>query len=127
MNVIAHGIDIVQVPRIAKMLAEHGDQFLERCFTPEERAYASDHRRRDEHLAARFAAKEATLKALSTGLTEGISWTDIGVHRLPSGQPTLVLTGRAAEVAKAKGIASFLVSLSHTDDVAMASVIGLGA
>lgn len=77
-------------------------------------------------LAARFAAKEAALKALGTGLSAGIAWTEVCVVSLPTGEPTLRVTGRAAEVATAKGITAWHVSLSHTKDHAMASVIAAG-
>ncbi|MFM9994389.1 MAG: holo-ACP synthase [Phycisphaerales bacterium] len=125
MNTIAHGIDLVEVARIARMLAEHGESFLDRCFTPGERRYAHESARRDEHLAARFAAKEATLKALGTGWRSGIAWTDVEVISEASGAPTLVLHGRAAEIARERGISGWLVSLSHTEHHAAASVIAL--
>ncbi len=126
MRTIAHGIDLVEVARIGRMVADHGVQFLERCFTERERAYAGYRKRRDEHLAARFAAKEAVLKALGTGWANGIGWTDVEVVLLPSGQPTIRLSGRAAETADAQGITAWLVSLSHTETHAMASAIGTG-
>ena len=122
---IAHGVDITEVARIAGMIERHGDQFLERVFTGRERAYAAESRRRDEHFAARFAAKEATLKALGTGWRSGISWTDVEVVSLPSGQPTLHLHARAAEIAREQGIGAWSISLSHTENYAVASVIGI--
>lgn len=125
MQVLAHGIDLVDVARIGRMVAEHGETFLTRCFTDRERAYAGDRKRRDEHLAARFAAKEAVLKALGTGWSNGIAWTDIEVVLLPSGQPTVSLSGRAAELAQAQDIRAWLLSLSHTETHAIASAIGL--
>jgi holo-[acyl-carrier protein] synthase len=121
---IAHGVDIVEVQRIASMIERHGQQFLDRVFTAGEQAYARDSRRRDEHLAARFAAKEAALKALGTGWRSGIAWTDVEVVPLPSGQPTLRVHGRAAEIAAELGISSWSLSLSHTSSMAVASVIG---
>ncbi len=128
MNVVAHGVDVVKVTRIAEMRRDHGEAFLSRCFTAGERGYAlSMTRRTDEHLAARFAAKEAVMKALGTGLTQGIGWTEIEVVREPSGQPRLALSGRAAAVAAERGIGAWLISLSHTEDAAIASVIGLTA
>jgi holo-[acyl-carrier protein] synthase len=126
MRPLAHGIDLTEVARIGRMVAEHGDSFLSRCFTEPERAYAGDRKRRDEHLAARFAAKEAVLKALGTGWSNGIAWTDVEVVLLPSGQPTVHLSGRAAEVAAGRGITAWLLSLSHTETHAVASVIGTG-
>ncbi len=127
MNVLVHGIDLVPVCRIAEMVAEHGDHFIERCFTEPERQAAANTAPEvaAQKYAARFAAKEATLKALGTGLTGGITWQDIGVVR-SDGAPTVELSGRAAEVADAAGIDTWRLSLSHTADMAIASVIGLG-
>lgn len=125
MHILAHGIDIVSVPRIAEMIERHGDRFLRRCFTEAERAYAMNSRRAPEHFGARFAAKEATMKALGTGWAHGLAWTDIEVARLPTGQPALALSGVAADEAQRLGITRWLISLSHTDDYAAASVIAL--
>ncbi|MBX3406007.1 MAG: holo-ACP synthase [Phycisphaeraceae bacterium] len=126
MSIVGHGIDLVEVVRIRAMLDEHGQRFLDRCFTPDEQAYKAESRRRIEHLAARFAAKEATLKALGTGLTGGIAWTDIEVVKGASGAPGLALHGTAKSAAAELGVTSWLVSLTHTDSLAMASVIALG-
>lgn len=123
MRIVGHGIDIVEVARIARALEAHGDRFLERCFTTAERAYAADRKRRDEHLAGRFAAKEAVLKALGTGWVSGIAWTDVEVVLLPTGQPTVALRGRAAEVAASLGASRWFLSISHTQTHAMASAI----
>ncbi len=121
---VRHGIDLVTVARISELLNRHGERFLDRCFTAHERAYADGQtKRRAEHLAARFAAKEAVLKALGTGLADGISWTEIEVTRDGRGAPGVKLTGRAAKIAKRLGIAEWAISLSHTDELAMASVI----
>lgn len=125
MTPAVHGVDLVEVARIARLLAEYPERFLERVFTRGERDYCLAGRRRDEHLAARFAAKEATLKALGTGWRSGIAWTDVEVSLLPSGAPVLRLQGRAAQVASEQGVSRWLVSLSHTPEYAMASVIGL--
>jgi holo-[acyl-carrier protein] synthase len=126
MNVLGHGIDIVEVGRIERMLKDHPDRFLERCFTRGEQVYSVDGRRRDEHLAARFAAKEAVLKALGTGWSRGIAWTDIEVVPLPSGQPTIRLHGRAAGIAAELGVARWSLSISHTAEYAVASVLATG-
>ena len=126
MRIIGHGIDLVEVSRIMEMLERHGERFEQRCFTAREIAYAGTSRRRTEHLAARFAAKEATLKALGTGLRDGMSWTDIEIVLLPSGQPTIEARGRVEEVAYQMGIGGWLVSMSHTDRHAIASVIAVG-
>jgi holo-[acyl-carrier protein] synthase len=108
------------------MLGDHGERFLERCFTAREAAYAGESRRRTEHLAARFAAKEAVLKALGTGLRDGMSWTEIEVVTLASGQPALVISGRVGEVAAQAGIVEWMLSLTHSGTHAMASVIAVG-
>lgn len=125
-TVIAHGVDLVDVARIADMIQQHEDRFLERCFTAQERAYAHDRKRRDEHLAARFAAKEAVLKAMGTGWRSGIAWTDVEITLEPSGAPRVRLSGVAAEIASEKGITAWLVSLSHAGGFAMASVVAIG-
>lgn len=123
--VLLHGLDMVEVSRVADLLAEHGERFLARCFTSGERAYAEGQpRRRAEHLAARFAAKEAVLKALGTGLSGGIAWTEIEVTRDGSGAPGLRLTGVAAARARSLGVRSWAVSLTHTAALAAASVVG---
>jgi holo-[acyl-carrier protein] synthase len=83
MRIIGHGIDIVETARIARLVEEHGEHFLARCFTSTERAYAQDKRREIEHLAGRFAAKEAVLKVLGTGLGQGMAWTDVEIRREP--------------------------------------------
>jgi len=128
MRILGHGIDIVEVERIARMLDDHAERFLERCFTPAERAYAdSSLKRRVEHLAARFAAKEAALKALGTGWRSGIAWTDIEVGSDASGAPFLKVTGQAARFAGERGITSWLVTLSHTESNAVASVIAVSS
>jgi holo-[acyl-carrier protein] synthase len=124
MPIVGHGIDLVEVDRISQMIARHGDHFLLRVFTEAERGYAhASAKRRDEHLAARFAAKEAALKALGTGWRSGIAWTDIEVVRDASGKPTLRIHQEAARIADAQGITAWHVSLSHTESHAIASVI----
>ena len=126
MPIVGHGIDIVDVQRLRQLIERHGERFLCRCFTPEEVAYARRRPQRfAEHLAARFAAKEAVLKVLGTGLRHGIGWCDIEVVRLPSGQPTLKLAGQAQQIALNRGIARWHLSLSHVSTHATASAIGL--
>ena len=126
MRIAGHGIDLVEVARIARLVDEHGQRFLDRCFTAHEQQCAQDTKRRNEHLAARFAAKEAVFKALGTGWSGGVAWTDVEVVRLPSGQPSLKVTGRAAEIAAQLGIREWHISITHTDAHAMASVIAAG-
>ena len=125
MPIVGHGIDIVETSRIRQMVAEHGQRFLDRCFTPAEQAYCTLHPKRYfEHLAGRFAAKEAVLKVLGTGWRGGIAWTDIDVVKQPSGQPTVALTGESAAVAARLGIARWHLSISHIETHATASAIG---
>lgn len=127
-TILGHGIDIVEIERIARALADHPQRFPERIFTVTERAYCDlAPRRRAERYAARFAVKEAVLKALGTGWTEGIHWTDLEVLRLASGEPRLLVTGRAAEIAAARGIARWTVSMSHSHTHAIGSAIALSA
>ena len=127
-TIISHGIDLVDIARFERTLNDHPDRFLERCFCEGERAYAESRpKRRSQHLAARFAAKEAVMKAIGTGLANGVTWKEIEVRLLPSGAPELSVTGRAAEIALELGITGWLISLSHTDSQAIASVIGVGA
>lgn len=126
-GIIGHGIDLVEIARIERMLDEHGERFATRCFTAAERAYAEASAAvRGERYAARFAAKEAALKALGTGLRDGIDWTDIEVDRTAGGRPFLRLHGRAAEIAASLGIEGWAISLTHAGGMAMASVIATG-
>ena len=124
---LGHGIDLVPTDRIARMLERHGETFRLRCFTPGERADCERNpKRRAEHYAARFAAKEAVLKALGTGWSQGITWQDVAVTRDAQGRPGVALTGRAAEFAAAQGIDHWLLSLSHVEAYAIASAIAVG-
>lgn len=125
MPVVAHGVDIVEVARVAELIADHPERARERLFTDEELEYARGKKREIEHLAARFAAKEAVFKALGTGWAEGLAWTDVEVTRDHAGRPGLLLHNLAADRAQKLGIATWLVSLSHTETHAIASVIGV--
>lgn len=115
---------MVEISRIEQLLHRHGDRFIERVFTQHERLYCeSAPKKRAERYAARFAAKEAALKALGTGWRDGIAWTDIEVTLAPSGRPGLLVTGYAGAFAFPLGIQHWFVSLSHTADLAIASVL----
>lgn len=125
MSPRAHGIDLVEVSRIERMLADHGERFLDRVFTVHERGDCeATPSRRGERLAARFAVKEAALKALGTGWRSGIAWTDVETRLEPSGAPVLRLHGRARELAQEQGLDRWMVSISHAGGLAFASVIG---
>ena len=124
--IVGLGTDIVEVERVAKMIADHGDHFLERVFTSGEIAHCSGRRESAPHYAGRWAAKEAVMKVLGTGFTQEVGWTDIEVVTQPSGQPVIALHGTTRQVADRLGIANVLVSLSHTKHYATATAIGLG-
>jgi holo-[acyl-carrier protein] synthase len=126
MPIVGHGIDIVETARIQRMVEEHGQRFLDRCFAPAEQQYASRNPKRYyEHLAGRFAAKEAVLKVLGTGWRGKIAWTDVEILREPSGQPTVKLCGECEKIAEELGIRRWHVSISHIETHATASAIGL--
>jgi holo-[acyl-carrier protein] synthase len=120
--ILGIGSDISDARRIAKVLERHGDRFIDRVFTPIERAKAEKRRNRVETYAKRFAAKEACAKALGTGLRAGVWWRDMGVVNLPSGRPTLELTGGAKRRLQAitpKGYEA-RIDLTITDEGPMA-------
>ena len=122
--IVGTGIDLCEVDRIEKAMASpHGARFRERVFTSGEIAYAEPKANRAERYAARFAAKEAGMKALGTGWQNGVSWHDLEVVNLPSGRPTLRLHGKAAEIAERLGVRNVSLSLTHTSRQAMALVI----
>jgi len=121
--VVGHGVDLVEIERIRRSIDAHGDRFLTRVFTDGERADAGRGRSRTERLAARFAAKEAALKAIGTGWSRGVAWTDVETRTEPSGRPVLGVSGRAGEIAREMGGSRWSVSLSHAGGLAIASVI----
>jgi holo-[acyl-carrier protein] synthase len=116
-------VDVVKVERLAQSLARFGERMERRLFTEGELAYCRSFSDPLPHLAARFAAKEALLKALGTGLREGISWQDVEVVNNPLGKPELRLTGKARELAERCGARRSFLSLSHDGDVAIAMVV----
>ncbi|MCX7012558.1 MAG: holo-ACP synthase [Candidatus Sumerlaeota bacterium] len=120
--ILGIGIDLVEVERVTELLGKYSGRFATRVFTEEERAYCEKMAQPGQHYAARFAAKEAFLKAIGTGFAKGISWKDIGVAKLPSGEPILELRGRALDELRARGGTRALVTLSHTHGHACAAV-----
>jgi holo-[acyl-carrier protein] synthase len=120
------GVDLAKIPRMRQVVERWQDRFLRRVFTEQEIAYCQ--RRHDPipHLAARFAAKEAVMKALGTGLRMGVTWREVEVRRERGEAPTMVLTGRTAAIARAKGASRILVSLTHDGDYAFAQVMLVG-
>ena len=121
--IVGSGIDMVEIPRIQESLDRYGKRFLNRVFTASEQAYCLRKRNAAESLAARFAAKEAGAKALGTGISRGVSWLEIEVVREPGGRPNTRFHGRAAEFASRLGVARAALSITHTSDLSMASVL----
>jgi holo-[acyl-carrier protein] synthase len=124
--IVAIGTDVVEISRIEHALARHGERFERRVFTEAERAYSLRRRPSAPHFAARFAAKEAAMKALGTGWKKGVRFVDIEVERAPGGPPAIRLHGRSAEIAKAKGIGRLHLSLTHDAGLAFAFVVAEG-
>jgi holo-[acyl-carrier protein] synthase len=121
--IVGTGIDIAEVPRIREVIERHGERFLKRIFTEGEIQYCESKANRVERYAARFAAKEAGMKAIGTGWNHGVRWRDIEVARNPGGRPTLLLHGKAAEFAAKLGATNIALSLTHTAEQAFAQVI----
>ena len=117
------GTDLAEVPRIRAAIERHGRRFIERVYTPAEIAYVERKANRFERYAARFAAKEAGMKAIGTGWRHGVRWQDFEVANQPSGRPTLKLHGVAREAAEKLGVKQVSLSLTHTAETAMAVVI----
>jgi holo-[acyl-carrier protein] synthase len=125
MEIIAHGIDLVDFPRIEKMVKQHGWRFLDKIFTASEQAYANANKNRIEKLAGRFAAKEAILKLMGTGWRGKIAWTDVEIVNNPSGQPKVNLRGEVEKIADKLKIKHISVSITHTANFAIASAVAL--
>jgi holo-[acyl-carrier protein] synthase len=125
MEIIAHGIDLVDFPRIEQMVQRHGERFLNRVFTPVEQTYAEKNRNSVEKLAGRFAAKEAILKLMGTGWRGKIAWTDIEITNNEAGQPGVTLSGEVKAIAERLGIGHISISITHTGNFAIASAVAL--
>jgi holo-[acyl-carrier protein] synthase len=121
--IVGSGIDMVEIGRIQQSIDRYGQRFLRRVYTAGEQAYCLRKRKSAESFAARFAAKEAGAKALGTGISQGVSWLEIEVVREPGGRPTLQFHGRAAEFAARLGAGRAALSMTHTAELAMASVV----
>ncbi len=121
---LAIGVDVVDVGRISRLAAEH-EARLDAVFTRRELAYCAGKRRRDEHLAARFAGKEAVLKAFSTGLARRMRWTEVEIVNDRRGRPEVHLHGEVAAAAERRGLARVDVSLSHTAGLAVAQALAV--
>ena len=121
--IVGTGVDLAEVDRVRKAIERFGERFLQRVFTPAEIAYVERRGSRYQRYAARFAAKEAGMKALGTGWRRGVRWQDFEVANLPSGKPTLLLHGVAARFAERQGVTAVSLSLTHTDALGMAFVV----
>jgi holo-[acyl-carrier protein] synthase len=121
--IVGTGVDITEVARIKAAIDRFGDRFLKRVFTPAEVRYCMSKANAGERLAARFAAKEAAMKAIGTGLRHGVTWQDVEVVRQPGQRPQIRFSGRAAEFAGRLGCKQTHLSLSHTAEQAIAHVI----
>jgi len=122
---ILQGIDIVDCLKIEQLLQKHEERFLNRVFTSAEQQYCSRYRNRAERLAGRFAVKEAVMKMLGTGWTGGVAWTDVETINNPAGKPEVKLSGELARVAQKMGIRTVSISISHTNNMAIASAVAL--
>lgn len=125
MRLFGIGIDVVEVSRIEDSIAEFGDKFLDRIFTKEEQEYCQRQKRAAIHFAARFAAKEAISKAFGTGIGKDVSWLDLQVLRKPSGEPEVILSGRALEFAEKNKVGDIKISLTHAQHYAAANAVVL--
>lgn len=125
--IVGLGTDIVEISRVREMVEKHGDHFLQRCFTKAEIAYADKFRDASVRFAGRWAAKEAVVKVLGTGFVKGITFHDIEVLPLDSGQPRIELSGGAGEIAHQMGIAKVLITISHAKEYATATAVGVRA
>ena len=121
--ILGTGIDLCEVERIRDSITRFGDHFLQRVFTEPEIRYCKSKKNSAERFAARFAAKEAAMKALGTGWSRGVRWTELEVAHAPGGRPTLRLHGSSSEIAEQLGVKRISLSVTHTEQTAMAMVI----
>jgi holo-[acyl-carrier protein] synthase len=121
--IVGLGLDIAEVDRIAEAITRYGPAILERLYTPAEVAYCESHKNKFERYAARFAAKEAAMKALGTGWKRGVRWRDIEVSNAPGGKPTVRLEGVARNIADGLGVRNISLSITHSGNLALAEVI----
>src|ERR1700722_4360400 len=121
--IVGMGIDIAEIDRIEAAIIRHGVPFLERLYTPAEIAYCERHKHKFERYAARFAVKEAVMKALGTGWSRGVRWRDIEVINHPSGKPTLRRAGFGCEHAERRGAKHMSTSVTHSGNLALSQVI----
>ena len=121
--IVGIGVDIVEIEKLRLAMVRRGDRLRNRAFTPGEVEYCDVRANKFQHYSARFAAKEAAFKAIGTGWREGVGWQDVEVVNQLNGKPALILRGKTLEIANRLGAKSWWVSLSHTDQYAVAQVI----
>ena len=121
--IVGLGVDIAEVGRVRAAIERYGETFLRRVYTAKEREYCEQFKNKFERYAGRFAAKEATMKALGTGWSRGVRWVDVEVVRERGGRPTIALAGEAKNVAERLGVKYIAVSITHTGAQAFAEVI----
>ncbi len=126
LGIIGLGTDIIEVVRIGQMIEKHGETFLRRVYTEQEIAYCSRRKEYLQHYAGRWAAKEAAMKALGTGWSRGVGWTDLEVTSDASGAPVLQIHGGAKEMIEQLGIHRILISISQCSAYATATAIAVG-
>ena len=123
MSVIGIGVDVIECARIQHSMERFGDRFLHRVFTAGEIEYSMSMKFPERHLAARFAGKEAVAKAFGTGIGKSMGWRNIDIRKRESGEPFLVFTGPTEAYAAERGVMSALITLSHTENYAVACVV----
>jgi holo-[acyl-carrier protein] synthase len=121
--ILGLGLDITEIDRIAQAIGRHGNAFKNRVYTLAEREYCESHKNSFERYAGRFAAKEASMKALGTGWRRGVRWVDFETVRAPSGTPTMKLDGVALEIANKMGVKNIALTITHSGNLALAEVI----
>jgi holo-[acyl-carrier protein] synthase len=121
--IVGLGVDIAEVARVKAAIERHGEVFLRRVYTPNEREYCERFKNKYERYAGRFAAKEAAMKALGTGWSRGVRWVDVEVVRERGGRPTIALAGEAKKIAERMGVKRIVMSITHTGSQALAQVI----
>ena len=125
-RILGIGTDITECLRIARMIEQHGEQFIDRVYTPAEVRYCQGRPQSTQHFAARWAAKQAILKALGIGSAKGAAWADVEIRRDPSGRPAVAARGAIKDLIERQGIGEILVSFSHCRTHASAYAIVMG-
>jgi holo-[acyl-carrier protein] synthase len=125
MQILGIGSDIVECPRIGRMIERHGELFLRRIYTEREIRYCQSRKHAIEHFAGRWAAKESILKAIGTGRSRGIAWTHIEVRNMPDGQPRVMVCGEARDAARERGIGDILISIAQCRTYATAYAVAV--